>query len=57
MRARLGFAPAGEGTDVSFALSAELGGLKKLFMSRPVQSSMDGEMAALDTAKAKLEAS
>jgi len=36
-------------------LSAELGGLKKLFMSGPVQSSMDGEMRALDTAKALLE--
>jgi hypothetical protein len=30
--------------------------LKGLFMSRPVQSSMDGEMRSLDTAKAKLEA-
>jgi uncharacterized protein YndB with AHSA1/START domain len=49
------FAPAAGGTDVTFSLSAELGGLKKLFMSRPVQSSMDGEMAALDTAKARLE--
>ncbi len=49
------FSPSGDGTEVTFSLSAELGGLKGLFMSRPVQSSMDGEMAALDTAKAKLE--
>ena len=51
------FAPSGTGTEVSFSLSAELGGLKKLFMSGPVQSSMDGEMRALDTAKALLEGS
>jgi uncharacterized protein YndB with AHSA1/START domain len=50
------FAPAGDGTEVTFSLSAELGGLKRIFMSGPVQSSMDGEMAALDTAKARLEA-
>jgi uncharacterized protein YndB with AHSA1/START domain len=48
-------APAGTGTQVTFSLSAELGGIKKFLMSRPVQSSMDGEMAALDTAKVKLE--
>jgi len=50
------FAPAGDGTQVTFSLDADLGGLKGLFMSRPVQSTMDGEMRALDTAKAKLEA-
>ena len=50
------FAPSGTGTEVSFSLSAELGGLKKLFMSGPVQSSMDGEMRGLDTAKGLLEA-
>jgi uncharacterized protein YndB with AHSA1/START domain len=49
------FAAAGEGTEVRFSLNAELGGLKKLFMSGPVQRSMDGEMAALDKAKALLE--
>jgi len=49
------FDPAGDATDVTFSLSAELGGLKRIFMGGPVQSSMDGEMAALDTAKAKLE--
>lgn len=51
------FAPAGAGTQVRFSLNAELSGLKKLFMSGPVQRSMDGEMAALDKAKALLEAS
>ena len=54
-RASSGSPRAGTGTEVSFSLSAELGGLKKLFMSGPVQSSMDGEMRALDTAKALLE--
>jgi uncharacterized protein YndB with AHSA1/START domain len=49
------FTPSGSGTDVRFTLDAELGGLKKLLMSRPVQSSMDAEMQALDAAKAKLE--
>lgn len=42
-------------TTVSFALAAELTGLKKLMMSRPVQRSMDGEMQALDRAKAVIE--
>ena len=49
------FTPSGSGTDARFSLSVELGGLKKLFMSKPVQSTMDAEMRALDTAKAKLE--
>jgi carbon monoxide dehydrogenase subunit G len=49
------FTPSGSGTDVRFSLSADLGGLKKLFMSKPVQSTMDAEMQALDAAKAKLE--
>jgi uncharacterized protein YndB with AHSA1/START domain len=50
------FTPSGSGTSVSFSLSAELGGFKKLLMSKPVQSSMDGEMQSLDTAKRLLEA-
>lgn len=45
------------GTAVTFVLSAEVTGLKKLLMGGPVQKSMDGEMAALDTAKAVLEGS
>jgi uncharacterized protein YndB with AHSA1/START domain len=44
-------------TTVSLSLSAELTGLKKLLMSRPVQRSMDGEVAALDRAKAVIERS
>jgi carbon monoxide dehydrogenase subunit G len=51
------FAPSGAGTAVTFSLRAELGMLKGLILSRPVQSSMDGEMAALDQAKVLLEAS
>jgi carbon monoxide dehydrogenase subunit G len=47
---------AGSGTELTFTLSAELGGLKKLLMSRPVQASMDGEMRSLDTAKRLIEA-
>ena len=43
-------------TEVTFSLSAELGGLRKLVMAGPVQKSMDGEMASLDTAKRLLEA-
>ena len=49
------FTPSGAGTDCRFSLSVELGGIKKLFMSKPVQSTMDAEMQALDAAKAKLE--
>lgn len=51
------FTSEGDSTTVSFALEAHLGGLKKLFMSRPVQSSMDGEMQGLDLAKALIEGS
>jgi uncharacterized protein YndB with AHSA1/START domain len=50
------FAPSGTGTAVTFSLRADLGFLKGLVLSRPVQSSMDGEMAALDRAKALIEA-
>jgi uncharacterized protein YndB with AHSA1/START domain len=49
------FTPSGGGTEVRFSLTAELGGLKRFLLSRPVQSSMDGEMAALDTARERLE--
>ena len=40
-----------EGTEVSFSLSAELGGVKKWVMERSVQRAMDSEVAALDDAK------
>ena len=49
------FATADNTTSVSFALEAQLAGLKKLLMSRQVQKSMNGEMQALDRAKAILE--
>jgi uncharacterized protein YndB with AHSA1/START domain len=49
------FAGQGNTTTVTFSLDAQLSGWKKLLMSRPVQKSMDGEMQALDRAKALLE--
>jgi uncharacterized protein YndB with AHSA1/START domain len=49
------FAADGEGTSVSLSLSADLTGIKKVLMSRAVQRSMDGEVQALDRAKAVLE--
>jgi uncharacterized protein YndB with AHSA1/START domain len=50
------FTPVENATRVSFALTVELDGIKKLLMSRPVQKSMDGEMASLDKAKSIIEA-
>jgi carbon monoxide dehydrogenase subunit G len=47
--------PTASGVDVTFSLDAELGGLKKFLLGRPVQGSMNAEMAALDTAKQLLE--
>ena len=49
------FAPAEGGTAVTFTLDAELSGVKKFVMGKPVQKSMDAEMANLDKAKALLE--
>jgi uncharacterized protein YndB with AHSA1/START domain len=49
------FTPAADGTEVSFSLRAELKGIKKILMSKPVQQAMDGEMASLDKAKALIE--
>ena len=40
---------------MTFSLSAELNGIKKLFFAKPVQRSMEGEMAALDKAKTLIE--
>lgn len=55
-RGEYSFTSAGPGsTSVTFSLSVDLGGFKKLLMSRPVQKSMDGEMASLDSAKRLLE--
>ena len=42
-------------TALTFRLSAELGGWKKLLMGGQVQKTMDAEMAALDKLKAVLE--
>jgi uncharacterized protein YndB with AHSA1/START domain len=49
------FAVVDGGTSVTFSLSAEVTGIKKLFMTKPVQQAMDAEMASLDKAKALLE--
>ncbi|HYK95606.1 MAG TPA: SRPBCC family protein [Candidatus Dormibacteraeota bacterium] len=50
-------APTATGVNVTFSLDAELTGLKRFLLGGPVQSSMNAEMAALDTAKRLLEAS
>lgn len=47
--------PVGATTEVTLSLSAHLGGVKKLVLSRPVQKSMNAEVAGLDTAKRILE--
>jgi carbon monoxide dehydrogenase subunit G len=52
---RFTFATEGDGTRVDFALRAEITGLKRAMMSKPVQKSMDAEVAALAKAKAILE--
>lgn len=49
------FAAAEGGTAVTFSLAAEMTGIRKLLMSKPVQKSMDAEMANLDKAKTLLE--
>ena len=55
-RGEFRFTPTGtSSTEVSFSLAAELTGWKRFLMSGPVQKSMDGEVAALDRAKAIIE--
>lgn len=49
------FEDAGGSTRVTFALNAELSGLKRIFLGRAVQGSMDAEVAALDDLKRVLE--
>jgi uncharacterized protein YndB with AHSA1/START domain len=49
------FAGDGGTTTVSLSLEAQMSGLRRVLMSRAVQRSMDGEMRALDRAKALLE--
>jgi uncharacterized protein YndB with AHSA1/START domain len=51
------FVPSGSGTETTFALNVELTAAKKLFLSKPVQRSMDAEMASLDEAKMLIESS
>ena len=51
------FTPAGDHTEVTLQLNAELSGLKKLLLSRPMQHSMNSEVAALDKAKTLIEGS
>jgi uncharacterized membrane protein len=50
------FTSTGDATEVSFSLAADLAGVKKWLMSKPVQKSMESEMASLDTAKTIIEA-
>ncbi|MFD7846045.1 SRPBCC family protein [Nocardia sp. NPDC059764] len=50
------FVPVGEATtEVTFSLSAQLSGLKKLLLSGPVQKTMTAEVSGLDRAKTLLE--
>jgi uncharacterized protein YndB with AHSA1/START domain len=49
------FRPVSEGTEVTLRLDAQLTGVKKLVMGASVQRAMNGEVAALDRAKALLE--
>jgi uncharacterized protein YndB with AHSA1/START domain len=46
-----------EGTNLTFSLDAELGGIRKLLMGSAVQRTMELEVQALDRLKAVLEAS
>jgi len=55
-RGEFRFIETASGTEVHFSLDADLGGIKRFLLSGPVQSSMDGEMQALDAAKRLLEA-
>jgi len=47
--------PLDGGTRLSFALDAELTGLRKLLLGSMVQKTMDAEMATLDALKRNLE--
>jgi uncharacterized membrane protein len=49
------FEAMGDATILTFRLDAELTGWKRLVMGRPVQSTMDGEMVALDNLQDLLE--
>lgn len=49
------FKQVGGGTQVTFKLGGEIRGLKKLMMAKPIQKTLDAEMAALKNAKKLLE--
>ena len=49
------FEATSEGTRLTFAMQAELSGIKKLLMSGAVQRTMDAEVAATETLKRLLE--
>jgi uncharacterized membrane protein len=49
------FVAAGDRTELTLSLDAQLSGIKKVVLSGPVQKSMDGEMRSLDTAKTLIE--
>lgn len=49
------FAPAGNGTEVSFSIEAAIGGVKKVLMGKMAEKSMAAEATALDEAKRILE--
>jgi uncharacterized membrane protein len=52
---RYDFEPSGEGTRVTFALDADLGGLRGLLLGRAVQRTMQAEVGALERLKEVLE--
>jgi uncharacterized protein YndB with AHSA1/START domain len=49
------FRPVADSTEVTLTLSAKLSGVKKLLLSRPVQKTMESEVAGLERAKRILE--
>jgi carbon monoxide dehydrogenase subunit G len=49
------FTPMGSNTQVTVDLSAELRGVKKLLLAKPLQRAMKVEIAGLDRARAVLE--
>jgi uncharacterized protein YndB with AHSA1/START domain len=53
---RYDFAPTDGGTKLTFALDAELSGIRGLFMASAVQKTMDAEVRTLDNLKRVLEA-
>jgi len=53
---RYDFEEADGGTRLTFALDADLGGLRGLFMNGMVQKTMDSEVRAVERIKANLEA-